>query len=120
MGMKARSKWAQHDRDLIKRSIDAWVLKRADPANHRPSVESCPLCEVYHQGRFLGVGDPDNYCKGCPIRKTTGVEGCAKTPYQTAMNIWNEMNQEDFDVIPKRWREACNKEIKFLKSLLNK
>lgn len=84
----------------LKGSIRKWQRIVNGTGKDR-GADNCPLCKAY----------PRLDCAGCPVKKATGYDQCAETPYRDyrRANIWG--SAADALISAKR-------ELNFLKSLL--
>jgi hypothetical protein len=80
--------------------------------------DSEALCKKYNYHNENGVIRPLG-CKGCPIMKETGKPKCEDTPWKDieAMSLEIFKNPEMFETSRSKMMQACEDEIKFLKSL---
>ena len=95
----------------LKKSIEHWE-KNAAPGDHPVSTKAkdCALC-----GLFFWEED----CAGCPVYQRTGREGCHGSPYWSVVDAKLELcADESKGRLRKKLREAAQKELDFLKSLL--
>lgn len=98
---------------LLERAIRKWELIVAGVGEDRATGD-CPLCQTFLRGG-------DRNCNGCPVRKATGLSGCAGTPYeafaaldeQEAKEV-HEAGYADTDEL----RALARAELDFLRSLL--
>ena len=88
------------------------------------SGDDCDLC-----GLFLVWSDPeDKQCKGCPVMRKTGEQGCQGTPYFNALAARTKWvaSVNHGDTVKKQhhrreeFRKYAHEELKFLKGLLPK
>src|SRR4051812_14473195 len=101
----------------LKASIEHWKRMRdSDTQYEKPYSTYCDLCGLFLQ----------NCCQGCPVREATCQRICKGSPYHTAYIAWHryfEPEEIDLDYFEKgrlkrMWREASQKEIDFLESLI--
>ena len=106
---------------LILGSVKKWegIVKRTD-IDH--GTLNCPLCQRYNYSRAT---TGESRCKGCPVYKKVGADGCLFTPYEE----WEDHFSKDHNEhsVPRFLHEDCKtclklarKELRFLKSLLPK
>lgn len=98
----------------LKASIEHWKRMRdSDTRKEKPYSTYCALCCLFIS----------NNCLGCPVRDATRLSGCHGSPYNAAEIAWHrhymaeETNQGE-PYLKKVWREAAQKEIDFLESLI--
>ncbi len=73
---------------------------------------NCPLCLAFRNFSMGGVS-----CLGCPVRDTTGEDGCAGTPYEK----WEDLAESgQRKANTPELKKAARAELAFLKSLLPK
>lgn len=96
--------------EALKESIENWKLNSM--ARHLYDIKmgprSCALCQLFHPNHSEELG-----CCGCPVREKTGQPFCRDTPYREALFARDLRDLSAF-------REAANKEVLFLESLLPK
>lgn len=101
----------------LKKSIKHWeenvAAKTSDEAN--PYGNSCALCDI-----FL----VNNRCDGCPVKASTGWDGCVDTPWaaaEKAYQHWDLARKFARKKVHHRyWVVAATRELEFLRSLLPK
>jgi hypothetical protein len=69
------------DINLLRISILKWE-RLADNTDKDAEEGDCALCTAYYKQST----NRDNYCKGCPIKESTGQQFCEGSPYDT----WND------------------------------
>lgn len=86
----------------LKASIEHWRGNETAQTWEEISLgpKSCALCR-----KFYGSG-----CDGCPIKESTGKDGCRGTPYDRAVDA----EYRDWDA----FKTAAKAEREFLESLL--
>jgi hypothetical protein len=95
----------------LKKSIKKWeeIVEGTGDDNGR---DNCALCELF----FF----QDNYCEGCPVYQFTSETGCKNTPYDD----WRRLHIRNINDLKDEKKESAikiaKKELKFLKSLLEK
>lgn len=93
-------------------SIAHW--ERLATGNRRLSEnvggDDCALCKIF----FIGK-DFKDVCIGCPVYQKTNLKGCRGTPFTDASIICF-----NFGLNSPEFKEAAQKELDFLKSLLPK
>jgi hypothetical protein len=99
----------------LKASIEHWKRMRdSDTQYEKPYSTYCALCSLFI----------DKDCRGCPVREATHTNRCQDSPYNAAEIAWHryympeEYEREDQEGALKTWREAAQKEIDFLESLI--
>ena len=75
--------------------------------------ENCPLCQRFRDGSGQRVS-----CKGCPVAEHTGQTGCQGSPYDEYERL-ND-GEDDLEATPEALKDAAQRELAFLKSLLPK
>lgn len=99
----------KHNIKLLKESIAKWEKNRDDPVRARLGPNNCPLCYKYYM----------RDCIGCPISQYTDLTECEGSPYEQVVDYARNKCLDDLNATElKKWRQLCNKEIKFLKLLL--
>lgn len=87
--------------NAVKDSISHWEQMRDERnCGEVPDASFCALCDLFN-----------NDCRQCPVMIVTGETDCVDTPFYEARIAFEEGSDEV-------WREAAQKEIDFLKSLL--
>ena len=105
-------KLSEYDRALVEDSIAHWERMRGDiDCGEGPRAGDCPLCMRY----CPDPGAP-GYCDGCPVAKRVGLKQCRRTPFRLAEDAWGLARDDDW-WIPD-WQDKAQKEIDFLKTLL--
>ena len=93
-------------------SIKHWQENRDATTPSQVSVgwRSCALCLLFISSN----------CQGCPVADYLGTTGCEGSPYDDAVDYYNDEIKYNpaNDCLNDVWRELCQKEIDFLKSLL--
>ena len=100
----------------LKGSIKKWE-KIVDGTGVDDGADNCALCDM-----FFDSAMDFEYCKGCPVSKSTGRRGCTETPYED----WLE-SQSHFGRFHHPHKAHNDEtvmcavlELEFLKSLLPK
>ena len=103
------------DKTLLQKAICHWERMRDDPFSpDAPTEDDCALCAAYKAKRHA----LDTCCALCPVRQSTGVGGCEKTPYLAAYKWWNQNSPSWTSRSWCAWRRRAQKMIDFLESLL--
>lgn len=101
-------------KEALQKSIEHWKRMRDNPSkDEAPGPETCALCQ-----KFIDLD-----CVGCPVSEYIEESGCNNTPYGKAERAFWYYLDDDSATAPKerrlqRWKEAAQKEIDFLESLL--
>jgi len=76
-------------------------------------TEDCPLCQLFVRDRPVG-----ERCLGCPVAQTTGLRGCAGSPYDlwAAQGPSRAINHLPEGLKPKA-RKLAQAELDFLQGL---
>lgn len=62
----------------------------------------------------------DTRCEGCPVKEHTKQRFCEGTPFEQAQDIAGMVDEFDEPLNTEMFKEAAQKELEFLKSLLPK
>lgn len=100
-------------------SINKWIRIYKGIESDR-GEKNCPLCKKFVKGAVVA-------CDGCPVRVSTGISSCLRTPYE----VWTEKVYSELSsltgssyydkflrVIGPLSQEAAADEVLFLISLL--
>jgi hypothetical protein len=90
----------------LDRSIQKWQfivdhLDAGKDVQDDGATQTCALCSLYWE---------KHDCKGCPVLKVTGEEGCQGTPYE----VWGNLA---CDESPSLRLSIAKSELNFLKAL---
>ena len=101
--------------EALEKSIKHWEENK-DGEDPTFGVNNCALCKIFYA----------ECCRVCPVRGKTQCVGCEGSPYAEALDAWENVedlrrgggeNHKDYYSALYVYREACQREIDFLKSL---
>lgn len=106
----------------LKSSIAHWERLASGKRIHNEGVgvDDCALCKMFNRHINLNGPDLDTRCFGCPVREHTGQQFCRGTPFILAEEISDKIDEFDEPLDTAMFKEAAQKELEFLKSLLPK
>lgn len=106
----------------LKSSIAHWERLATGKRKHNEcvGVDDCSLCGMFNKHKSLKDPAPDTRCNGCPVFEHTGERFCKDTPFDQAQDIAGMVDEFDEPLDTEMFKEAAQKELEFLESLLPK
>jgi len=100
---QAKRKVLAHWRRMLKLSVEDIKAGKEMPVG-----ENCAFCQMY--------AIPFKFCSDCPVAEKSGRANCHGTPYYDAHRLYYEIYFGSHKR-PSEFRQAVQREIKFLESL---